>query len=75
MKGCILIKTESGRHGGVAREVKAINGVKAAFPVMGRTDVVAVLEAPDLKSMSRLVLRIGAVAGVAAAETLLALEV
>jgi len=41
---------------------------------MGRTDVVALLEAPDLKSISKLVLRIGGVAGVAATETLLALE-
>jgi len=74
MKGCILIKSESGRHGEVAREVKAISGVKVAFPVMGRTDVVALLEAPDLRSISKLVLRIGGVAGVAATETLLALE-
>jgi len=74
MKGCILIRTESGRHGEVARQVQAFSGVKAAFPVMGRTDVVALLEAPDLKSISKLVLRIGGITGVAATETLLALE-
>jgi len=74
MKGCILVRTESGKHGDVAREVRTIDGVKAAFPVMGRTDVVALLEAPDLKSISKLVLRIGGVAGVVATETLLALE-
>jgi len=75
MKACLLIKTEPGRHNDVAKAVSEMEGVKLAFPVLGRTDVVANVEVTDLKALSRLVLKLLEVKGVAASETLVEAEV
>lgn len=75
MKACLLIKTEPGKHNEVARAVAGMEGVKLAFPVLGRTDVVANVEVSDLKALSRLLLKLRDVKGVAASETLMGLEV
>lgn len=74
MKACILIKVEAGKHDPVAKIVAGISGVKAAFPVLGRTDVVANVEVAGLKELSTLALEIGKTTGVTATETLVALE-
>lgn len=74
-KACILIKTQVGKHFNVVRAVRKMPGVKACFPVMGRTDAVAIVEAKTVKQISRISLRIGSGSDVAATETLLSLEV
>lgn len=75
MKTCLLIKTEPNMHNIVAEAITKIKGVKLAFPVLGRTDVVSNVEIDDLKALTELVLNILIVNGVAACETLIGLEV
>lgn len=74
-KACILIKTEVGKHSAVAREARKIQSVRTCFPVIGRTDAVAIVDARTIKQISKIALRIGSVSGVSATETLLSLEV
>ncbi len=71
MKTCVLIKTEPGTHITVAKIVAQIKGVKAAFPVLGRTDVVANINANELTDISKLVFTIGNLQGVTETETLI----
>ena len=74
MKACILVKTTAGKYGEVAKAIANLEGVKRAFPVMGRTDVVVWAEAPDLKSIGRLAFAIGRTTDVVATETLIGAE-
>ncbi len=75
MKACVLVKTRPGQHNVVARAVSKLDGVKSAFPVLGRTDVVARVEVADIKGLSSLTFKVGGIAGVLATETLVAMEV
>lgn len=74
MKASILIKTRVRAHSDVAARVRRLRGVLHSFPVMGRTDVVAAVEADTLRELSELALRIGRTRDVQATETLIALE-
>ncbi len=47
MKACILIKTTPGTQGEVFEAVEQLPGVKLAFPVFGRTDIIANVEVPS----------------------------
>ena len=75
MKACLLIRTKPGIHNDLAEAVAEMMGVKLAFPVLGRTDVVANVEVDDLEALTALVLNLRDVEGVAATETLIGLEV
>jgi len=75
MKACILVKTKPGKHNAVAKAASKLEGVKSAFPILGRTDVVASVEVADIKRLGSLAFEIGEIAGVLATETLIALEV
>lgn len=75
MKACLLIKTKPRKHNDVAEAVSGMEGVRLAFPVLGRTDVAANVEVGDLKALTELVLKLMGVDGVAASETLIGLEV
>jgi len=70
IRACMLIRSERGRFKEVAERVRQFKEVKDSFTVLGRYDVVADLEAEDLKSLSSAVLRIGRLAGVVFTETL-----
>ena len=70
MKACVLVKTDAGAHTNVAKQIRKHKGVKAAFSVMGRTDVVASVDVKDLKALSELDLKIAGIRGVNATETL-----
>lgn len=74
MKACILVKTTAGKFEEVARAIAGFEGVKRAFPVMGRTDVVVWVETPSLRSLGRLAYAIGQTANVVATETLVGAE-
>ena len=56
-------------------ELKKIAGVKHAFAVAGRADVVALVEAPDLKGLSNLVMKVFRTPGVTASETLVEAQI
>lgn len=75
MKACILVKTKPHTYDGIAESISEFAGVEGAFVVMGRTDIVVRAEVDDLMALSVLALNIGAIEGVSATETLLALEV
>lgn len=74
MKACLLISTQPGKHNEVTEAVLNIEGVKLAFPVLGRTDVAASVEMHDLKKLTEIVLSILIIEGVAACETIIGLE-
>jgi len=75
IRACMLIRSERGRFKEVAERVRQFKEVKDSFTVLGRYDVVADLEAEDLKSLSSAVLRIGRLAGVVFTETLVEIAV
>lgn len=74
MKACILIKTNPGKNRTIAKMVENIKGVKIAFPVLGRADVVASVEASTLEQLSVLAFEIGGTPDVASTETMVGLE-
>ncbi len=74
MKASILVKTRVRAHSDVAARIRRVKGVLYSFPVMGRTDVVAAVEADTLQELSELALRIGRSQGVVSTETLVGLE-
>ena len=74
MKACMLVKTTAGKYGEVAKAIVKLEGVKRAFPVMGRTDVIVWTETSDLKSLGRMAYAIGRTRDVVATETLIAAE-
>lgn len=59
----------------MADAVAKVEGVKLAFPVLGRTDVAANIEVADVKALSALMLKLREVDGITATETLVGLEV
>ncbi len=75
MKACLLIRTKPGKHNAVADAVAKVEGVKLAFPVLGRTDVAVNIEVADLKALTDLMLKMREIDGIAATETLVGLEV
>ncbi len=67
---CVLVCCEAGKYSAVANAVRGIGGVKLAFPVTGRWDVVVEIEAADLKGLSDIALKINGLPGVKCTETL-----
>ena len=61
---------ESGKIKSVVEEVKKAKGVKRAFSVHGRWDVVAEVEAADIRTLGEVVMKLHGVSGVKATETL-----
>jgi len=75
VRACVLIRVRHGRHLQVAREVAALPGVNCAFAVVGAADVVARIEAPDLRALAAVGTKIGDLEDVATTETFVAAEV
>jgi len=75
MKACLLIRTEPGKHNDVAEAVAGMEGVKLAFPVLGRTDVAANVEVADIETLTEIILKLREVEGLAASEALVEVEV
>lgn len=71
---CVLICCEPGKYNGVVSELKKINGVKKAFGVHGRWDVVAEVEVANLKALGDLALKINGLKGMRATETLVGFQ-
>lgn len=74
VKAILLIKTVVGAHSKVAASLAKVKGVQAAFPIVGRYDVVAATDVPSLKVLSALALEVGGRKGVVATETLVGME-
>jgi len=58
-----------GKVANVLDNVKRVKGVVKAFPVYGRYDIVAFVEAPDLNSVSKSSREINAIKGTKSTET------
>lgn len=74
VSACILIRAERGRFEEVAKTVVQVKGVKRAFPVLGRYDVVVEVEAADMRELAAAVLKISRLSGVVFTETLIEIE-
>lgn len=70
VSACVLICCEPGKYSDVARKVKELKGVVRAFSASGRWDVVAEIEAVDMKALADVALKINGLSGVRASETL-----
>ena len=75
VRACVLIRVRPGRHFQVAREIAAIPGVSSAFAVVGAADVVARVEASDLRALAAIGTKIGDLDNVSTTETFVAAEV
>ncbi len=73
ISACVLIRTEHGKFEEVKKRLNQLKDIKDVFPVHGRFDLVADVEAPDFEALGCAVLRLNRMAGVVFTET--ALEV
>ena len=69
ISACILVRTEHGKFDEVTENLRQIKEVKEAFPVHGRYDVVADVEADNFESLGKVVLKMNRMSGIAFTET------
>ena len=70
MEALVYIRVDPGKSLDVAEAVKGIEGVKEAYAVTGRFDVVARIEAADVKAIGETVVtKIQKIDGVRSTET------
>ena len=74
VRACVLIRTRRGEFSGVVEAVSKLPSVLRVFPVLGRYDVVADVEAESLENLSRTVVRMSKISGVVFTETLIELK-
>jgi DNA-binding Lrp family transcriptional regulator len=76
MKAYVEIKVEPGSNiNSLLSVMRTIGDVREAFAVTGHTDIVASIEASDLKSIADVVTqRIHSIRGVASTETMVCVE-
>jgi len=67
----VLIYCQPGKYQSVLEKVRKIEGVRRAFPVLGRCDIIAEVEAEDLRVISDISFKIATLSGVRSTETLL----
>jgi len=70
ISACVLVCCEAEKYSDVAKKVKNIKGVVRAFSAAGRWDVIAEIEAPDMKALTNTALKINEMPGIRATETL-----
>lgn len=76
MKAYVEIKVEPGSNiQNILNSMRTVEGVKEAFAVTGHTDLIAAVEASDLKEIANLVTqRIHPIRGVTSTETMVCVE-
>ncbi len=75
LSACMLIRAERGKFEEVAKNLRQIPEVVRVFPVLGRFDIVADLEAPNSRQLARAVIRASKMGGIVFTETLPEVEV
>ena len=70
----VLIQTAPGKPWTVLEELRKIEGVKAVHTVTGVYDLIAFVEAADLKALGELVKKIHGVEGVQRTQTAICVE-
>lgn len=68
----MLLACKSGQFSDVVKAALKIEGVRDAYPVLGRWDAVIWLDAPDNRSLDEATLQINSLEGVRAIETMVA---
>ncbi|MFQ6001210.1 MAG: Lrp/AsnC ligand binding domain-containing protein [Anaerolineae bacterium] len=71
MRAYVLINVERDPTA-VAQDLSQIEGVKEADALFGPTDVIALVEAPDMEGLENLLLQIYGVGGVVSTDTRIA---
>ena len=69
-RALVLVKSSYASSLLIATEAKKIDGVKDAYPVFGRYDVVIFIEGEDYKEAKAVATKIAAIEGVRSTETL-----
>ena len=70
MEAIVYIRTDPGKALKLLEEVKKVPGVKVAFATAGRFDIVARIEAADLKALGEAVVgKIQGISGIRYTET------
>jgi uncharacterized protein with GYD domain len=70
ISACVLICCEPGKYSDVTKKARGLKGVVRTFSTSGRWDVIAEVEAADMKALTDVALRINGLAGIRATETL-----
>jgi len=70
ISACILVRAERGKFEEVTEKLKQIPGVKSAFSVLGRYDIVVDVQAQNSRALSHAVLKANRLGGVVFTETL-----
>jgi len=70
VSACVLVRTAHGRYAEVVQRFKQFKEVGKVFPVLGRYDAVASVEAESYQALGALVIRMGRLSGVVFTETL-----
>lgn len=71
MRCCILIRILPGKGYEVLEAIKKFSGIKNAYFVFGRYDIIAFAEAPNYETLSSLVAKINAISGIKSTESLM----
>lgn len=71
VRACILIRVSSGAERASLEAVRKVKGVKRAYNVFGRYDVVAFAEAATFRGVSTLAGRVNSIKGIKSTETLI----
>ncbi len=69
---CVLLGCKRGQFTEVVKAAHKIQGVREAYPVLGRWDAVIWLEVPNSRSLDEATLQINSLDGVRAIETMVA---
>ena len=72
---CILVNCKRGEFSSVVEQISSLEGVKSAFSTPGRWDIVVEVETTDLRGLTEVSLKINALGGVRATETLVEADV
>jgi len=70
VSACVLIYCEAGKFSEVLDGIKRVEGVKIAFSVLGRCDIIAWIETEDMKALGSTVSKIATTPGVIGTESL-----
>ncbi|RLG79818.1 MAG: Lrp/AsnC family transcriptional regulator [Thermoprotei archaeon] len=74
VKAYVLLVVTTGREKDVLREVKRIGGVSEASVVYGDYDLIAKVEAPNLRDLNKIVMKIRSLNSVVRSSTLISVD-
>ena len=74
LSACILIRTVHGMYEKVVEFLNQLEGVERVFPVLGRFDVVADVEASGFQALGSTIMKMGRINGVVFTETLVEIK-